>query len=84
MAVGPTSRLPLQPDPDFVGTRKGILNPETLTLEERNALIKENPAYGNIICRCEMVTEGEPSRVLRSGQLFLKGVETESVVDALV
>ena len=52
-------KMDLQPDPDFVGTRKGILNPETLTLEERNALIKENPAYGNIICRCEMVTEGE-------------------------
>ena len=28
-------------------------------MEERNALIKEQPAYGNIICRCEMITEGE-------------------------
>ncbi len=52
-------KMDLQPDPDFIGTRKGILNPEDLTLEERNALIKEKPAYGNIICRCEMVTEGE-------------------------
>ncbi len=32
---------------------------ECMSLEERNELIKENPAYGNIICRCEMVTEGE-------------------------
>lgn len=52
-------KLSLEPDPDFVGTRKGILNPETLTKEERIRLIKEKPAYGNIICRCEMVTEGE-------------------------
>lgn len=37
----------------------GILDPDTLSKEERAALIKENPAYGNIICRCEMVTEGE-------------------------
>lgn len=44
---------------DFMPTRKGILNPNTLSMEERNALIKESPAYGNIICRCEMVTEGE-------------------------
>ena len=44
---------------DFKATRKGILNPEKLTLEERNALIKEQPAYGNIICRCEMISEGE-------------------------
>lgn len=52
-------KLDLQSDPDFQGTRKGILNPATLTMEERNALIREKPAYGNIICRCEMVTEGE-------------------------
>ncbi len=44
---------------DFIAERKGILRPETLTLEERNELIKKNPAYGNIICRCEMISEGE-------------------------
>ena len=49
----------LEENPDFNGTRKGILNPSTLSKEERAALIKENPAYGTIICRCEMVTEGE-------------------------
>lgn len=52
-------KLGLTKNENFVGTRKGILRPETLTLEERNALIKEKPAYGNIICRCEMITEGE-------------------------
>lgn len=51
--------LKLEENPDFVGTRKGILDPEELSMEERNELIKKNPAYGNIICRCEMVTEGE-------------------------
>ncbi len=51
--------LDLKENPDFVGTRKGVLKPETLSMEERNVLIKEQPAYGNIICRCEMVTEGE-------------------------
>ena len=44
---------------DFIATRKGILHPETLTMEERNKLIAEHPEYGNIICRCEMITEGE-------------------------
>lgn len=28
-------------------------------MEERNQLIKEHPEYGNIICRCEMISEGE-------------------------
>ncbi len=44
---------------NFCGTRKGVLNPDKLTAEARAALIKEQPAYGTIICRCEMVTEGE-------------------------
>ena len=51
--------LSLDEKDNFVASRKGILHPETLTLEERNALIKEQPAYGNIICRCEMISEGE-------------------------
>ena len=51
--------LHLGKNPDFDPHRKGILNPQTLSFEERAALIKENPAYGTIICRCETVTEGE-------------------------
>lgn len=51
--------LQLEENPEFVGTRKGILNPQKLSMEERKRLIGENPAYGNIICRCEMITEGE-------------------------
>ena len=52
-------KLSLENNPDFVGIRRGILDPNTLNIEERNQLIKEQPAYGNIICRCEMITEGE-------------------------
>ncbi len=44
---------------NFIATRKGILDPKTLSKEEYAALIKEKPEYGNIICRCEMITEGE-------------------------
>lgn len=51
--------LSLSAKSDFIAERKGILRPETLSMEERNRLIRENPAYGNIICRCEMITEGE-------------------------
>ena len=52
-------KLGLSPRPDFVAKRKGIVNPQTLSFEERQALIRENPAYGRVICRCETVTEGE-------------------------
>ena len=44
---------------NFIAERKGILNPAELSIEERNKLIQVSPAYGNMICRCEMITEGE-------------------------
>lgn len=44
---------------DWNGTRKGIVRPELLGMDERAALIQQNPAYGTIICRCEGVSEGE-------------------------
>ena len=51
--------LKLEEKAHFITTRKGILNPAALSVEERNALIRENPAYGQIICRCESISEGE-------------------------
>ena len=51
--------LHAQKNPAWNGSRKGVLNPKTLSEEDYAALIRENPAYGNIICRCEMITEGE-------------------------
>ena len=44
---------------DFQKVRKGIPNLAEFSIEERNRFIKENPAYGTIICRCEMISEGE-------------------------
>ena len=52
-------KLHLTEKDNFMAERKGILNPAELSMEERNKLIQQNPAYGNMICRCEMITEGE-------------------------
>lgn len=43
----------------FVATRKGIPNMALASMEERQQLIKENPLYARVVCRCELVTEGE-------------------------
>lgn len=61
----------------FAAKRKGILNPQTLSKEERTALVKEHPEYGNIICRCEMVTEGEILDAIRRplGARSLDGIK---------
>ncbi len=47
------------PRENFKSTRKGILDPQKLSFEDRAELIKKNPQYGTIICRCEGVSEGE-------------------------
>ena len=53
------AKLGLEKKTDYIARRKGILNLAALSIEERNALIKEQPAYGQIICRCESISEGE-------------------------
>jgi len=49
----------LEKNPDFDPYRKGILRFEEQDEETRKALIKENPDYGEIVCRCEQVTKKE-------------------------
>lgn len=51
--------LPLNLKADFQPNRKGAIRFAELSLEEKNRLIQENPAYGKIVCKCEGITEGE-------------------------
>jgi glycerol-3-phosphate dehydrogenase len=51
--------MPVEFNPRFTTIRKGIPRFHELNREEKDKLIKENPLYGRIICRCETVTEGE-------------------------
>ena len=44
---------------NFIKTRKGLVKLAHLDINERAKLIKENPNYGHIICRCEEISEGE-------------------------
>ena len=61
----------------FLATRKGILDPKTLSRDEYRALLEKEPAYGQIICRCETVTEGEILDAIRRplGAKSLDGVK---------
>lgn len=51
--------LPAEEKKDFIATRKGIPSMALADAEERQRLIRENPLYANVVCRCELVTEGE-------------------------
>ncbi|MDM0977367.1 NAD(P)/FAD-dependent oxidoreductase [Clostridium perfringens] len=52
-------RLDLVEKKNFKKTREKIVRFAELSLEEKNRLIKEKPAYGHMVCKCEFVTEGE-------------------------
>ena len=44
---------------NFISTRKGIVKFSECSRQEQDALIKENPLYANVVCRCETITEAE-------------------------
>src|SRR5699024_3380345 len=52
-------RMHLEKKENFISRRKGFVKFSDLPDEEKEKLIKENPMYGNIVCRCELVTEGQ-------------------------
>ena len=62
---------------NWIPTIKNVLNPSELSIEERNELIKKEPAYGRIICRCESISEGEILDAIRRplGARSLDGVK---------
>lgn len=62
---------------DFKSNRKGIPNLALASLEEKQRLINENPIYANVICRCELVTEGEIVDAIRRplGATTLDGIK---------
>lgn len=45
------------------------------TKEELDRLIEENPAYGEVVCRCESVSEAEIIAAIRKGHTTLDGVK---------
>ncbi|MBR2376019.1 MAG: FAD-dependent oxidoreductase [Clostridia bacterium] len=55
----------LEKNERFNGTRKPDYFFKNLSVDEKNELIKKEPSYGKIVCRCEQITEGEILRVIR-------------------
>ncbi len=51
---------------NFNPTRESLKSFSKLSDEEKNKIIKENPSYGRIVCRCETITEGEILKAIRT------------------
>ena len=58
--------LELTENKNFNPIRKPAHAFREASMEEKNRMIKENPAYGKIVCRCETVTEGEILDAIRT------------------
>ena len=59
------SGLELKEKADWNGHREDPHAFRKMNDEEKDAYIKENPAYGKIVCRCETVSEGEIRDAIR-------------------
>lgn len=70
-------RLELDENRDFNPRRQGIPRIAALPPAERAEIIRRNPLYGSIICRCEEVSEGEILDAVHStlGARTLDGVK---------
>lgn len=52
---------------DFDPVRKAVPRLKDMSPEERDEMIRKNPDYGIIVCRCEEVSKGEILDALNSG-----------------
>ena len=75
LADAVAKKLGLAKNEHFVPTRKDIPHLRDLDFAARQKLVAENPAYGNIICRCEEISEGEIVEAIRRGGRSLDGVK---------
>lgn len=69
--------LGLEAKTDFNPRRRPVIRFNELTDEEKEEVIRQNPAYGHVICRCETITEGEIIDAIRRpvGARSLDGVK---------
>ena len=69
--------LALSPKENWNGIRENTCAFRELSDEEKNAYIQKDPAYGKIVCRCELVSEGEILAAIRQnpGARDLDGVK---------
>ncbi len=65
----------LRPKKNFVSERKAIPRFRRLGHEERNALIREDPEFGEVVCRCELITRKEIKEAIRRGARTMDGIK---------
>ena len=77
MAALVSEKLGLEMNPGFDPIRRGVQKLALMPPRQRREKIAENPLYGNIICHCEEISEGEILDAIHSclGAKTLDGVK---------
>jgi len=68
-------RTDLNPRKGYIAKRTAIPRFRLLSDKERNDLIKKDPEFGEIVCRCELVTKAEVKEAIRRGARTLDGIK---------
>ena len=70
-------KVNLEINPNFNPNRRKVYRLAKMSEEERNELIKKDPRFGRIVCRCETVSEGEVVDIIHrnAGATTIKGVK---------
>ena len=67
--------LTLEEDPDYDSEIDDVPRLRDSTIEQADALIKKNPDYGDIVCRCESVSKAEVIAAVKRGHTTLDGIK---------
>jgi glycerol-3-phosphate dehydrogenase len=70
-----SERIAFEPKRDHIPKRRAIPRLRALGHAERNKLIKEDSQYGEVVCRCELVSRKEIREAIRRGARTLDGVK---------
>jgi glycerol-3-phosphate dehydrogenase len=68
-------KTPLSPKPTYKARRKAIPRFRLLNRAERNRLIQENRDFGEVVCRCELVTKAEIKEAVMRGARTMDGIK---------
>ena len=68
-------RTSLIPREGTIDRRAAIPRFRLMGNKERNDLIRKNPDFGEIVCRCELVTKAEVKEAIRRGARTLDGIK---------
>ena len=70
-----SDRVTLTPNEKFIPERRNIPRFLYMDMDSRKALAEKDPAYAQIVCRCETVTEGQVVEAIRRGARTISAVK---------